>query len=104
MLIVMPKQFKLMLFVNVLLILLFVLANYAMWNLVNSNTHLGHTTMNPLNVIESMWGDVVDGEIYRIEGMGIMPNFPFLIFFVAIAVNLYFIHRLQRTETKQTLS
>ena len=104
MLIVMPKQFKLMLIVNVLLILLFVLANYAMWNMVNSNTHLGHTTMNPLNIIESMWGDVVEGKIYRIDGMGIMRNFPFWIFFVAIAVNLYFIYRLQRTETKQTPS
>ena len=94
----MSKQFKLMIMVNALLIFLFLIANYALWNMVNSNTHLGHTVMNPLNVIESMWGDVVDGEIYRIDGMGIMPNFPFWLFFVAIAVNMYFIFRLQRTK------
>ena len=87
--------------VNALLILLFLIANYAMWNMVNSNTHLGHTTMNPLYVIESMWG-VVDGKIYRIDGMGIMPNLPFWLFFVTIAVNFYFIYKLQRSnETKQ---
>ena len=97
-------RFRSIVIVNVVLILLFVLANYALWNMVNSDTHLGHTTMNPLNVIESMWGDVVDGKIYRIDGMGIMPNFPFWIFFIAIAVNLYFIYRLQRTETKQNPS
>ena len=84
--------------VNALLIFSFLIANYALWNMVNSNTHLGHTVMNPLNVIESMWGDVVDGEIYRIDGMGIMPNFPFWLFFVAIAINMYFIFRLQRTK------
>jgi hypothetical protein len=94
----MSKQFKLMIMVNALLIFLFLIANYALWNMVNSNTHLGHTVMNPLNVIESMWGDVVEGEIYRIDGMGIMPNFPFWLFFVAIAINMYFIFRLQRTK------
>jgi type III secretory pathway component EscV len=52
-----------------------------------------------------MWGDVVDGEIYRIDGMGIMPNFPFWLFFVAIAVNIYFIFCLQISkEAKKTTS
>jgi len=41
-----------------------------------------------------MWGDVVDGEIYRVDGMGIMPNFPFWLFFISTAVNLYFIMKL----------
>ena len=97
--------FRSIVIVNVVLVLLFVVANYGIWTMVNSNNHLDYTTMNPINVIESMWGDVVDGKIYRIDGMGILPNFPFWIFFIAIAVNLYFIYRLQRSkETKQTPS
>jgi hypothetical protein len=96
------KQFKQMIFVNILLILLFLIANYAMWNIVDIYPILGNTIMNPINVIVSMWGEVVDGEIHRADGMGIMPNFPFWLFFISTAVNIYFITKLQRSkETKQ---
>ena len=101
----MSKQFKQMIFVNILLILLFLIANYAMWNIVDIYPILGNTIMNPINVIVSMWGEVVDGKIYRADGMGIMPNFPFWLFFLSTAVNMYFITKLQRSkETKQTPS
>jgi hypothetical protein len=56
--IVMRMQRKLIPFimVNVFLIFVFLVSNYAIWNMVNSNTHLGHTVMNPLHVIESNVG------------------------------------------------
>jgi len=98
----MLRQLRTIIIVNAVLILLFILTNYGIWDVVTSNTHLGHTSMNAFNVVESLWGDVVDGQICRIDGMFIMPNFPFWLFFVAIAVNLLFIIKLQRSkETKQ---
>jgi hypothetical protein len=90
------RKLTLIIVVNVVLILLFVITNYAMWNMVDTYPILGHTVMNPLNVIASMWGEVVDGEIYRADGMGIMPNFPFWLFFISTAVNLYFIAKLNK--------
>jgi hypothetical protein len=91
-------RFRSIIIVNAVLILLFIVANYAVWDMVNSNTHLSNTVMNPINVIESMWGDVVDGKVERIDGLNIMPNFPFWLFFVAIAVNLYFINILSKSD------
>ncbi len=90
------RKLTLIVVVNVVLILLFVVTNYGMWNMVDTYPILGHTVMNPINVIVSMWGEVVDGEIYRISGIGIMPNFPFWLFFVSTAVNLYFIVKLSK--------
>ncbi len=89
-------RFRSIIIVNAVLIMFFIVANYAVWNMVNSNTHLGNTIMNPINVIESMWGDVVDGKGERIGGLSIMPNFPFWLFFATIAVNLYFIYNLSK--------
>jgi hypothetical protein len=89
-------RFRSIIVVNAVLILFFIVANYAVWDMVNSNTHLGNTVMNPINIIESMWGDVIDGKVERIGGLSIMPNFPFWLFFVAIAVNLYFIYNLSK--------
>jgi hypothetical protein len=89
-------RFRSIIIVNAVLILLFIVANFAVWDMVNSNTHLGNTVMNPINVVESMWGDVVDGKVERIGGFSIMPNFPFWLFFAAIAVNLYFIYNLSK--------
>jgi hypothetical protein len=96
------KSLRTILAVNVVLILLFVVSNYALWDMLNSYTHLGRTVMNPLNVILSMWGDVVDGNIERISGLKIFPNFPFWIFFLTVAINLLFIYQLKKDDkTKQ---
>ena len=84
--------------VNAVLILLFVASNYGIWDMVNSNTHLGHTSMNAINIVESMWGDVIDGNIERINGLSILPNLPFWLFFVTVAVNLYFIFKLSKKQ------
>jgi hypothetical protein len=93
------RKLTLIIIVNAVLILLFVITNYSMWNMVDTYPILGHTVMNPLNVIASMWGEVVDGEIYRVQGLRIMLNYPFWLFFVSTAINLYFIVKLNK-ETK----
>lgn len=90
------RKLTLIIVVNAVLILLFVITNYGIWNMVDIYPILGNTVMNPINVIVSMWGEVVDGEIYRVDGMGIMPNFPFWLFFISTVVNLYFILKLDK--------
>ena len=91
-------RFRSIIIVNAALILLFVASNYVVWDMVNSNTHLGHTSMNAINIVESMWGDVIDGNIERINGLSILPNLPFWLFFVAVALNLFFIYKLSRAS------
>ena len=91
-------RFRSIIIVNAALILLFVASNYVVWDMVNSNTHLGHTSMNAINIVESMWGDVIDGNIERINGLSILPNLPFWLFFVTVAVNLYFIFKLSKKQ------
>ena len=88
--------------VNALLILLFVVTNYVIWNAVDIHPILGNTVMNPINVIVSMWGTVVDGNVERVDGLSILPNLPFWLFFVAVAVNLYFIFKLSKKPQVQT--
>ena len=98
----MLRQLRTIIIVNAVLILLFILTNYGIWDVVTSNTHLGHTSMNAFNVVESIWGDVVDGQIYRIDGMFIMPNFPFWLFFISTAANLIlFVKLIRDYELKQ---
>jgi len=80
--------------VNALLILLFVVTNYVIWDAVDIHPILGNAVMNPINVIVSMWGTIVDGNIERIDGMSILPNLPFWLFFISTAVNIYFITKL----------
>jgi hypothetical protein len=94
------RKITLIIIVNAVLILLFVITNYVMWNMVDTYPILGYTVMNPLNVIASMWGEVVNGEIHRINGIGIMPNFPFWLFFISTVVNLYFIVKLTKKQNQ----
>jgi hypothetical protein len=91
-------RFRSIIIVNAVLVLLFVASNYVVWDMVNSNPHLGHTSMNAFNIVVSSWGDVVEGTVERIDGMSILPNLPFWLFFVAVALNLYFIYKLSRAS------
>jgi hypothetical protein len=93
----MSKQFKLMFLVNVVLGLLFAYSNYYIWNVLNNIRGLsfGYTNWSALLI-------QVD------TGMGFLTpiiNFPFIIFWVLLITNLYFIYRLERSkEAKQTPS
>jgi hypothetical protein len=92
----MLKQFKAVIIANGLVSLLFVLSSYSLWNNVNQ--------WNTWN-IGSIWSPWLI-ESYRNPDLPTvqMPvgpewNVPFMLFWVMLAVNLYFIIKLQRTKS-----
>ena len=93
--VVMHMQLKIVIFVNVLLSLLFVVSNCSIWVEVKQWS---------LWNIASVWSPIYITP-YRIPNtpqvqMPILPlwNIPFALFWVAMAVNLYFVVRLLRTK------
>jgi hypothetical protein len=105
-LIYMHRQFKLMIFVNVILILFFVLAEYGIGNELNSYPNdLHYISWSPFVIQDVHAGALINGNWVPVGSTTFTINFPFWLFFVAIAVNLYFMFRLQRgKETKQNPS
>ncbi len=103
----MHKIAKYAIVTNLILALLFVAFNYVIWDDVQSTRHLVQlVSFSPLLIFIQPLGALDNWQIQPI-GLAKVPmvNFPFWIFFVAIAVNLYFIIRLQRSkETKQNPS
>jgi hypothetical protein len=99
----MPKQFKLMIFVNFLLILFFVLAEFGIGNELNSYPNdLRYIRWSPFVIQDVHAGAFINGNWVAVGATTLTINFPFWLFFVAMAVNLYFMFKLQRSkETKQ---
>jgi hypothetical protein len=93
----MPKEFKLMIFVNVLLGFFFVVSNFIYDYFGNMPSH--HALWSPLWLtfynyrFAAEFGDIGVQE----------PNFSFYFFWVLMIVNLYFIYKLQRNKTKPTI-
>jgi hypothetical protein len=79
--------------VNAVLVTLFVLSSYSIWNLVNNDYSNHKTLINPFYV-ETIYGN----NVISVDPGGFIPNFPFWLFFVALAVNLYFIYRLSKQQ------
>jgi hypothetical protein len=93
----MIKQYKIMIFVNILLGLLFIASNLIYDYFGNMPSH--HAIWSPLwlTFYNYQFAETIGGEIGVLE-----PNFSFYFFWVLMAVNVYFIVRLQRSkETKQ---
>jgi hypothetical protein len=92
-------QLKYILAINALLGFLFVVSNYYIWTKVNELTKFN---------VASLWSPIlVSG--YRIPNLPTvaMPvgpywNLPFMLFWVILVVNIYFIIRLQRSKAVQT--
>ena len=61
---------------------------------------IGHTIMNPITVIQIISGDVFNGTFVGLGTSNEMLNFPFWLFFLSIAVNLYFIVKLSKEPKK----
>ena len=92
----MIKQYKLMIFANILLGLLFLVVNYIYYYFATNFE--GHGVLwSPL------WLTYYN---FRIESLGSPePNFSFYFFWILMIVNVYFIYSLQKSkETKQTPS
>ena len=94
----MDKQFKLMIFVNILLGLLFVAFNFIYSSLATGD----HRALwSPLSLtFYNIRAAVTIGDIGAQY-----PNFAFYFFWISTIINIYFIFRLQKSkETKQNTS
>lgn len=95
----MSRQFAFMVIINVILAGAFLFANYSVWDTVNqtsySSTDWGpfHVTVVPKNA--------VDGGVAVPQVAFSIFNSPFWVFWVAVAVNLYFLYMLQRTKERK---
>ena len=85
---------------NAILALLFVYFNYFIWAELNSGPNmLRLLNFGPFYIQDSHMGVLINGTQYSpVNGIVLMQNYPFLLFFVAIAVNLYFLFKLQRSN------
>ena len=91
----MQRQFKLVLFANVVFVLLFVFFNWAEYEMLNSSDEMMLQTHFPF-YLEGLTfhSPMVTGfEVF------ILPNYLLLIFLLAITVNLYFLYKLQRASS-----
>jgi hypothetical protein len=93
--------------VNALLIILFIISNFVIWNSVNGsyvkytngavNGYFVVSHWNPISIIYTH-AQYTNGEFLTASGEFLLLNFPFWLFFVAIAVNLYFIAKLAKSK------
>jgi len=99
----MLKQLRTVIIVNVVLILLFVYADYSIGNIFNAYPEsLFYVRWSPLSIQTVLAGSFVNGDWMAVGALGDWINFPFLIFFVSTTVNLLFIIKLVReNESKK---
>jgi hypothetical protein len=95
--------------VNVVLILLFIVSNFVIWNNVNGSSVKYDNGTIDASLITSHWGPIGinaphygfhNGAFGMVAGIFWYYNFPFWLFFVAIAANLYFMVRLTKNQSK----
>jgi hypothetical protein len=94
----MDRQLKIVIAVNSVLIVLFLLGNYAVSSIfsycVDRGILLQSVSWNPVTIGVFMGGHVYDHQLFApIGGNIVFPNFIFLLFFISTAVNLYFIFK-----------
>jgi hypothetical protein len=92
----MRKIAKIAIATNVILAMMFIVFNYLLWDYVQSFTNFKFVTFNLFEILAFPLSEY--GYAISIDTSA-MPNLPFWLFFVAIAVNLYFIYKLSKTPT-----
>jgi len=81
---------------NIILALVFVYSNFSLWNFVNAEyPFLVASHWSPLGIVAPHY-QYTDGNISLIQTPFLTFNYPFWIFWIAIAVNLVFIIKLGR--------
>jgi hypothetical protein len=103
----MLKKLAPMLIFNVLIGLFFIFSNIYIWGFINSTNDLYHSTqvsIDPLQV--SISHMVIQNGLINLGTLPLtFPNFPFILFWVALVGNLcLFILALRSKETKQNPS
>ncbi|NLE06264.1 MAG: hypothetical protein GX638_15870 [Crenarchaeota archaeon] len=95
----MLRALRTIIVVNVLLLVFFILANFWIWGEFNSHINaLGSGMLGPIWLQHTLSGAFVNGEWIGIGATTLILNFPFWLFFISTAINLYFIYRLQRSK------
>jgi hypothetical protein len=96
----MHKIAKIAIVTNLILALLFIGFNYIVWDDAQSTSHLVQlVTFSPFLIFIQPLGGLENGMIVPISMAKVpMFSFPFWIFFVAIAVNLYFMYKLSEKQ------
>ncbi len=90
----MAKWFVLMILFNVLLAIFFVLTNFQIWNIVNSY-HYTSPTWSARDI--SFVPRFFENGIFVLEQMiVILPNYPFMLFWVAMIGNIIFAILIQK--------
>ena len=96
------KQLGIIVAVNVVLILLFVLAEYGIGNELNSYPNdLHYIRWSPFLIQDNHAGAFVNGNWVAVGAIYLTINFPFWLFFASTAINLIFIVKLLRDKEKQ---
>ena len=103
----MPKKLKHILIFNVLIAVLFVISNLYIWGFINLTNDISYSiqiSINPL-IVEITHIVQFNGMINLGPLPTDIPNFPFILFFVAIGGNLWLFNKAQKSkETKMTPS
>jgi hypothetical protein len=94
------KLMPVIVLVNAILILLFVLTNIGIWEEFNSEPNLLHyISFGLFSIQDTHAGIIINGTQWSpVNGIVLMQNSPFWIFFIAIAVNLFFIMILAKNK------
>jgi len=94
--------------VNVVLVLFFIYSNFAIWGMVNG-TSINYANGNyNYNLVTSHWSpfgvdarhfSYYNGSFGTVAGIFWSYNFPYWLFFVSTAINIYFIAKLAKNKT-----
>ncbi len=97
----MQKLVKYAIVINIALSLLFIYFNYAIWDLFGGN-NLAHSniissTWNPLT-INLIFHNVFNGSFETVQGIFTYFNAPYLLFWILMVTNMYFILKLSKSK------
>jgi hypothetical protein len=86
---------------NIALSLLFIYSNYTIWELFRGN-NIAHSTLissgwNPLT-INVVFSSYSNGAFATVQGIFTYLNSPYLLFWVLMVTNMYFILKLQKSK------
>ena len=91
--------------INALLVMAFIFTNLSLWNVIDRSSLIGvgPYAWNPLSITFVHKAEIVGAPPLATGGLFSFFNFPFWLFFISTALNLYLIIRLQKSkETKPT--
>lgn len=97
----MLKLVKYAIVTNIALSLLFIYFNYTIWDLFRGNnlahSHIISSSWNPLT-INIVFHGVFNGSFETVQGIFTYFNTPYLLFWILMVTNMYFILKLQRSK------